>query len=70
MNILKKKKFFKNKRNYIFINGKLIFRNKIQKPLVFTSLPNNKFKDNLSSTKTNKSVNLLKHTKQTIENFK
>ena len=70
MNILKKKKFFINKRNSIFINGKLILRNKIQKPLFVSSLPNNKLKDNLSSTITNKSVNLLKHTKQTIENFK
>ena len=70
MNILKKKKIFINKRNSIFINGKLILRNKIQKPLLVSSLPNNKLKDNLSSTKTNKSVNLLKHTKQTIENFK
>ena len=70
MNILKKKKFFINKRNSIFINGKLILRNKIQKPLLVSSLPNNKLKDNLSSTITNKSVNLLKHTKQTIENFK
>ena len=70
MNILKKKNFFINKRNSIFINGKLILRNKIQKPLLVSSLPNNKLKDNLSSTITNKSVNLLKHTKQTIENFK
>ena len=70
MNILKKKNFFINKRNSIFINGKLILRNKIQKPLLVSSLPNNKLKDNLSSTITNTFINLLKHTKQTIENFK
>ena len=45
-------------------------RNKIQRPEAEISLPKNKLKNHLSSATTNKTINLHKHTTQTIKNFK